>query len=36
MYKTTPVLIPKNRLSGLDNDTAGSVYCFDTIENARN
>ena len=36
MYRTTPGLIRKNYLSGLKNNIAGGVYCFDTIENARN
>ena len=36
MYRITPGLIRKNYLSDLKNNIAGGVYCFDTIENARN
>ncbi len=36
MYRTAPGLIRKNYLSDLKNKIAGGVYCFDTIENARN
>ena len=36
MYKDTPGLIRKNYLSDIKNNTAGGVYCFDTLENAKN
>jgi hypothetical protein len=36
IYRTAPGLIRKNYLSDLKNNIAGGVYCFDTIENARN
>ena len=34
LYKDTPGLIRKNYLSDVKNNTAGGVYCFDTLENA--
>ena len=36
LYKDTPGLIRKNYLSDVKNNTAGGVYCFDTLENAQN
>ena len=36
LYKDTPGLIRKNYLSDVKNNTAGGVYCFDTLENAKN
>ena len=35
LYKDTPGLIRKNYLSDVKNNTAGGVYCFDTLENAK-
>jgi antibiotic biosynthesis monooxygenase (ABM) superfamily enzyme len=35
LYKDTPGLIRKNYLSDVKNNTAGGVYCFDTLENAQ-
>ena len=36
LYKDTPGLIRKNYLTDVKNNTAGGVYCFDTLENAQN
>jgi hypothetical protein len=36
IYKGTPGLIRKNYLSDIKNNTAGGVYCFDTLKNAQN
>ena len=36
LYKNTPGLIRKHYLSDVKNNTAGGVYCFDTLENAQN
>jgi len=35
MYQETPGLLRKNYLSDIENNTAGGVYCFDTLENAK-
>ena len=36
LYQNTPGLIRKHYLSDVKNNTAGGVYCFDTLENAQN
>ena len=36
LYQNTPGLIRKHYLSNVKNNTAGGVYCFDTLENAQN
>lgn len=36
LYQDTPGLIRKNYLSDIKSNTAGGVYCFDTLENAQN
>jgi antibiotic biosynthesis monooxygenase (ABM) superfamily enzyme len=35
LYKDTPGLIRKNYLADVKNNTAGGVYCFDTLGNAQ-
>ncbi len=35
IYKETLGLIRKNYLSDIENNTAGGVYCFDNMENAK-
>ena len=36
IYKDTPGLIRKNYISDIENKTAGGIYCFDNIDNAKN
>ena len=35
IYKETPGLVRKNNIADIVNNTAGGIYCFKTLQNAK-